>query len=128
MTPRAAPGSHPPLPPLSVAAQLPKCLPFGGQQPHLWGPVPGTVLHCHPRGVLFPLNPPKLDRGHHPEEGRSCPGSPGHPTPAVFRCLLGAASAPPSSLCPQVLVQGTIFARMVPEQKTELVCELQKLQ
>nr|XP_005544704.2 polyamine-transporting ATPase 13A2 isoform X7 [Macaca fascicularis] len=28
----------------------------------------------------------------------------------------------------KVLVQGTIFARMAPEQKTELVCELQKLQ
>ena len=56
------------------------------------------------------------------------PGSPGHPTPAVLGCLLGPASAPPSSLCPQVLVQGTIFARMAPEQKTELVCELQKLQ
>ncbi|XP_057556531.1 polyamine-transporting ATPase 13A2 isoform X3 [Hippopotamus amphibius kiboko] len=28
----------------------------------------------------------------------------------------------------QVLVQGTVFARMAPEQKTELVCELQKLQ
>lgn len=46
----------------------------------------------------------------------------------MLGCLLGAASAPPSSLCPQVLVQGTIFARMAPEQKTELVCELQKLQ
>uniref|UniRef100_A0A8C2S061 P-type ATPase A domain-containing protein n=1 Tax=Capra hircus TaxID=9925 RepID=A0A8C2S061_CAPHI len=31
-------------------------------------------------------------------------------------------------LLPKVLVQGTIFARMAPEQKTELVCELQKLQ
>lgn len=30
--------------------------------------------------------------------------------------------------CSQVLVQGTVFARMAPEQKTELVCELQKLQ
>ncbi|XP_037855587.2 polyamine-transporting ATPase 13A2 isoform X4 [Chlorocebus sabaeus] len=28
----------------------------------------------------------------------------------------------------KVLVQGTVFARMAPEQKTELVCELQKLQ
>nr|XP_037853972.1 polyamine-transporting ATPase 13A2 isoform X1 [Chlorocebus sabaeus] len=34
----------------------------------------------------------------------------------------------PISLCSQVLVQGTVFARMAPEQKTELVCELQKLQ
>ncbi|CAK6440663.1 unnamed protein product [Pipistrellus nathusii] len=32
------------------------------------------------------------------------------------------------SLLPKVLVQGTVFARMAPEQKTELVCELQKLQ
>ncbi|XP_065733116.1 polyamine-transporting ATPase 13A2 [Phocoena phocoena] len=31
-------------------------------------------------------------------------------------------------LLPKVLVQGTVFARMAPEQKTELVCELQKLQ
>ncbi|XP_010591374.1 polyamine-transporting ATPase 13A2 isoform X1 [Loxodonta africana] len=31
-------------------------------------------------------------------------------------------------LLPKVLVQGTIFARMAPEQKTKLVCELQKLQ
>ncbi|KAM5267634.1 polyamine-transporting ATPase 13A2 isoform 2-T2 [Hipposideros larvatus] len=31
-------------------------------------------------------------------------------------------------LLPKVLIQGTIFARMAPEQKTELVCELQKLQ
>lgn len=31
-------------------------------------------------------------------------------------------------LLPKVLVQGTIFARMAPEQKTELVCQLQKLQ
>ncbi|XP_055467382.1 polyamine-transporting ATPase 13A2, partial [Psammomys obesus] len=31
-------------------------------------------------------------------------------------------------LLPKVLVQATIFARMAPEQKTELVCELQKLQ
>ncbi|XP_064350078.1 polyamine-transporting ATPase 13A2 isoform X4 [Camelus dromedarius] len=31
-------------------------------------------------------------------------------------------------LLPKVLVQGTVFARMSPEQKTELVCELQKLQ
>lgn len=31
-------------------------------------------------------------------------------------------------LVPQVLVQATVFARMAPEQKTELVCELQKLQ
>ncbi|XP_006883756.1 PREDICTED: probable cation-transporting ATPase 13A2 [Elephantulus edwardii] len=31
-------------------------------------------------------------------------------------------------LLPKVLVQGTIFARMAPEQKTQLVCELQKLQ
>lgn len=31
-------------------------------------------------------------------------------------------------LLPKVLVQGTIFARMAPEQKTELVCDLQKLQ
>ncbi|KAM9687024.1 polyamine-transporting ATPase 13A2 isoform 1-T1 [Trichechus inunguis] len=31
-------------------------------------------------------------------------------------------------LLPKVLVQGTIFARMTPEQKTKLVCELQKLQ
>lgn len=38
-----------------------------------------------------------------------------------------AASASPS-LRAQVLVQGTVFARMAPEQKTELVCELQKLQ
>uniref|UniRef100_A0ABI7Z9Z9 ATPase cation transporting 13A2 n=1 Tax=Felis catus TaxID=9685 RepID=A0ABI7Z9Z9_FELCA len=28
----------------------------------------------------------------------------------------------------KVLVQGTVFARMAPEQKTELVCEFQKLQ
>uniref|UniRef100_A0A8C0MXD0 Polyamine-transporting ATPase 13A2 n=1 Tax=Canis lupus familiaris TaxID=9615 RepID=A0A8C0MXD0_CANLF len=28
----------------------------------------------------------------------------------------------------KILVQGTVFARMAPEQKTELVCELQKLQ
>lgn len=34
----------------------------------------------------------------------------------------------PAPLCSQVLVQGTVFARMAPEQKTELVCELQKLQ
>lgn len=33
-----------------------------------------------------------------------------------------------SPLTPQVLVQATVFARMAPEQKTELVCELQKLQ
>lgn len=39
-----------------------------------------------------------------------------------------STSAPPPSLCSQVLVQGTIFARMAPEQKTQLVCELQKLQ
>ncbi|XP_023388356.1 cation-transporting ATPase 13A2 isoform X6 [Pteropus vampyrus] len=31
-------------------------------------------------------------------------------------------------LLPKVLVQGTVFARMAPEQKAELVCELQKLQ
>ncbi|XP_072607182.1 polyamine-transporting ATPase 13A2 isoform X12 [Vulpes vulpes] len=31
-------------------------------------------------------------------------------------------------LLPKILVQGTVFARMAPEQKTELVCELQKLQ
>ncbi|XP_048672198.1 polyamine-transporting ATPase 13A2 [Marmota marmota marmota] len=31
-------------------------------------------------------------------------------------------------LLPKVLVQGTVFARMAPEQKTELVCELQRLQ
>uniref|UniRef100_A0ABI7Z9R2 ATPase cation transporting 13A2 n=1 Tax=Felis catus TaxID=9685 RepID=A0ABI7Z9R2_FELCA len=31
-------------------------------------------------------------------------------------------------LLPKVLVQGTVFARMAPEQKTELVCEFQKLQ
>nr|XP_042128166.1 polyamine-transporting ATPase 13A2 isoform X3 [Peromyscus maniculatus bairdii] len=31
-------------------------------------------------------------------------------------------------LLPKVLVQATVFARMAPEQKTELVCELQKLQ
>ncbi|KAF6344043.1 ATPase cation transporting 13A2 [Rhinolophus ferrumequinum] len=31
-------------------------------------------------------------------------------------------------LLPKVLVQGTVFARMAPEQKTQLVCELQKLQ
>ncbi|XP_010612573.2 cation-transporting ATPase 13A2, partial [Fukomys damarensis] len=31
-------------------------------------------------------------------------------------------------LLPKVLVQATIFARMAPEQKTELVCELQRLQ
>ncbi|XP_049627916.1 polyamine-transporting ATPase 13A2 isoform X1 [Suncus etruscus] len=31
-------------------------------------------------------------------------------------------------LLPKVLVQGCVFARMAPEQKTELVCELQKLQ
>ncbi|XP_051027153.1 polyamine-transporting ATPase 13A2 isoform X2 [Acomys russatus] len=30
-------------------------------------------------------------------------------------------------LLPKVLVQATVFARMAPEQKTELVCELQKL-
>lgn len=35
---------------------------------------------------------------------------------------------PCPSLCPQVLVQATVFARMAPEQKTELVCELQRLQ
>lgn len=34
----------------------------------------------------------------------------------------------PSPLVPQVLVQATVFARMAPEQKTQLVCELQKLQ
>ncbi|XP_037684314.1 polyamine-transporting ATPase 13A2 isoform X2 [Choloepus didactylus] len=32
------------------------------------------------------------------------------------------------TLLPKILVQGTVFARMAPEQKTELVCELQKLQ
>ncbi|XP_021118552.1 cation-transporting ATPase 13A2 isoform X4 [Heterocephalus glaber] len=31
-------------------------------------------------------------------------------------------------LLPKVLVQATVFARMAPEQKTELVCELQRLQ
>lgn len=31
-------------------------------------------------------------------------------------------------LLPKVLVQATIFARMAPEQKTQLVCELQRLQ
>ncbi|XP_040613462.1 polyamine-transporting ATPase 13A2 isoform X4 [Mesocricetus auratus] len=31
-------------------------------------------------------------------------------------------------LLPKVLLQATVFARMAPEQKTELVCELQKLQ
>ncbi|KAM5248693.1 polyamine-transporting ATPase 13A2 [Ctenodactylus gundi] len=31
-------------------------------------------------------------------------------------------------LLPKVLVQGTVFARMAPEQKTELVCALQRLQ
>ena len=50
------------------------------------------------------------------------------PPPRLLSCLLWAASAPPTSLRPQVLVQGTVFARMAPEQKTELVCELQKLQ
>lgn len=34
----------------------------------------------------------------------------------------------PSPLTPQVLVQATVFARMAPEQKTQLVCELQRLQ
>lgn len=46
------------------------------------------------------------------------------PPPPSCGCL----SAPSLPLCSQVLVQGTIFARMAPEQKTELVCELQKLQ
>ncbi|XP_063144149.1 polyamine-transporting ATPase 13A2 isoform X6 [Rattus norvegicus] len=31
-------------------------------------------------------------------------------------------------LLPKVLVQATVFARMAPEQKTQLVCELQRLQ
>lgn len=50
------------------------------------------------------------------------------PSSGLFYPHPAAASASPVSLRSQILVQGTVFARMAPEQKTELVCELQKLQ
>lgn len=61
------------------------------------------------------------------------PPQPPHTSPSLLPPLgstpsCGCLSPSPLSLCSQVLVQGTIFARMAPEQKTELVCELQKLQ
>lgn len=65
-----------------------------------------------------------------PEQATSCAVEPDP------RCSHLALSGPTFAvlvkhfpkLLPKVLVQGTVFARMAPEQKTELVCQLQKLQ
>ena len=81
-------------------------------------------------GVLmkhFPKLLPKVGLPLSPSGGSKPPPRPA-PSSWLSRPDPATASVSPVSLCSQILVQGTVFARMAPEQKTELVCELQKLQ
>ncbi|XP_012577539.1 PREDICTED: probable cation-transporting ATPase 13A2 [Condylura cristata] len=97
-----------------------------------------VIVHATPpeRGQpacleLLPAEPPATANGvKHPEQAASYTVEPDPRTShlalsgSTFAVLLKHFP----KLLPKVLVQGTVFARMAPEQKTELVCELQKLQ
>uniref|UniRef100_A0A8C5XNS7 Polyamine-transporting ATPase 13A2 n=1 Tax=Microcebus murinus TaxID=30608 RepID=A0A8C5XNS7_MICMU len=67
-------------------------------------------------GMVGPQERLVIVHATHPERGQ----------PASLEFLPVDSSAAVNGV--KVLVQGTVFARMAPEQKTELVCELQKLQ
>lgn len=58
-----------------------------------------------------------------------CPQSlPGHPAPPAFLGPFPASWVTVASFFPQVLLNGTVFARMSPSQKSSLVEEFQKLE
>uniref|UniRef100_A0A2K6S0Y7 ATPase cation transporting 13A2 n=1 Tax=Saimiri boliviensis boliviensis TaxID=39432 RepID=A0A2K6S0Y7_SAIBB len=67
-------------------------------------------------GMVAPQEHLIIVHATHPEQGQ----------PASLEFLPMESPAAVNGV--KVLVQGTVFARMAPEQKTELVCELQKLQ
>ena len=73
VTPRAGPGSRPPLPPLSVAAQLPKRLPLGGNILICGAPSKALASAAIIGEFFLPLNPPELDHGHAPRGGELWP-------------------------------------------------------
>ncbi|XP_026375520.1 polyamine-transporting ATPase 13A2 isoform X3 [Ursus arctos] len=103
-----------------------------GPQEHL------VIIHATPpeRGQpasleLLPLESSAAVNGaKDPDQAASCPVEPDPRSRhlALSGPTFGVLMKHFPKLLPKVLVQGTVFARMAPEQKTELVCELQKLQ
>ncbi|XP_037354959.1 polyamine-transporting ATPase 13A2 isoform X2 [Talpa occidentalis] len=80
---------------------------------------------------LLPVEPPAATNGvKDPDQAASYTVEPDPRTShlALSGSTFGVLLKHFPKLLPKVLVQGTVFARMAPEQKTELVCELQKLQ
>ncbi|XP_004425686.1 PREDICTED: probable cation-transporting ATPase 13A2 [Ceratotherium simum simum] len=106
---------------------------------HMVGPQERLVIvHATPpeRGQpasleLLPVESPAAENGaKDPDQAASYTVEP-DPRPshlALSGSTFGVLMKHFPNLLPKVLVQGTVFARMAPEQKTELVCELQKLQ
>ncbi|XP_030888743.1 cation-transporting ATPase 13A2 isoform X1 [Leptonychotes weddellii] len=103
-----------------------------GPQEHL------VIIHATPpeRGQpasleLLPLeSSAAVNRAKDPDQASSCTVEPDPRSShlALSGSTFGVLMKHFPKLLPKVLVQGTVFARMAPEQKTELVCELQKLQ
>lgn len=112
MTPRATPGSHPPPPPFSVAAQLPKCLPFWGAAASSVGTCPRRCPPLPSSGSSFPTKPSRVGPWPSPRGGELLPfhhlpfplSSPPAPAPA-------REQTPPhthtSSHCLQSTLQGS---------------------
>nr|XP_058160286.1 polyamine-transporting ATPase 13A2 isoform X1 [Dasypus novemcinctus] len=79
---------------------------------------------------FLPVEPsPALNGAKDPGQATSCTVEPAPRSShlALSGSTFGILVKHFPKLLPKVLVQGTVFARMAPEQKTELVCELQKL-